>query len=86
MFLIDDLLTLPVKGFLGIFQKIHEMVEQELSDETHLREKLMSLRLRFELDEISEEEYNAAEKELLILLDAARGVEEEDKEEVSENG
>lgn len=86
MFLIDDLLTLPVKGFLGIFQKIHEMVEQELSDETHLREKLMSLRLRFELDEISEEEYNAAEKELLILLDAARGVEEEDKEEVSDNG
>jgi hypothetical protein len=82
MFLIDDLLTLPVKGFLGIFKKIHEMAEQELSDETYLLEKLMALRLRFELDEINEEEYNRQEKELLARLDAARGANEEDKEEV----
>ena len=82
MFLIDDLLTLPVKGFLGIFKKIHEMAEQELSDETYLLEKLMALRLRFELDEINEEEYNRQEKELLVRLDAARGANEEDKEEV----
>jgi len=76
MFLIDDLLALPVKGFLGIFKKIHEMAEQELSDETYLREKLMALRLRFELDEISEEEYSQQERELLARLDAARGVDE----------
>jgi len=82
MFLIDDLLTLPVKGFLGIFKKIHEMAEQELSDETYLLEKLMALRLRFELDEINEEEYNRQEKELLARSDAARGANEEDKEEV----
>jgi hypothetical protein len=82
MFLIDDLLTLPVKGFLGIFKKIHEMAEQELSDETYLLETLMALRLRFELDEINEEEYNRQEKELLARLDAARGANEEDEEEV----
>jgi hypothetical protein len=82
MFLIDDLLTLPVKGFLGIFKKIHEMAEQELSDETYLLEKLMALRLRFELDEINEEEYNRQEKELLARLDAARDANEEEKEEV----
>jgi hypothetical protein len=85
MLLIDDLLTLPVKGFWGIFKKIHEMVEQELSDETHIREKLMALRLRFELDEISEGEYNKQEKELLERLDAARGIDEEEKEEVCED-
>ena len=82
MFLIDDLLTLPVKGFLGIFKKIHEMAEQELSDQTYLLEKLMALRLRFELDEINEEEYDRQEKWLLARLDAARGANEEDKEEV----
>ena len=82
MFLIDDLLALPVKGFLGIFKKIHEMAEQELSDETYLLKKLMTLRLRFELDEINEEEYNRQEKELLARLDAARGANKEDKEEV----
>jgi hypothetical protein len=86
MFLIDDLLALPVKGFLGIFKKIHEMAEQESSDETYLLEKLMALRLRFELDEISEEEYSQQERELLFRLDAARGICEEEKEEVYEDG
>jgi hypothetical protein len=86
MLLIDDLLMLPVKGFLGIFKKIHEMVEQELSDETYLREKLMALRLRFELDEISEEEYSQQERELLERLDAARGVDEGEKGEVFNDG
>ncbi|MBM4349708.1 MAG: gas vesicle protein GvpG [Deltaproteobacteria bacterium] len=86
MLLIDDLLMLPVKGFLGIFKKIHEMVEQELSDETYLLEKMMALRLRFELDEISEEEYSQQERELLARLDAARGVDEAEKEEVFKYG
>jgi len=87
MFLVDDLLMLPVKGFLGIFKKIHEMAEKELSDETHIRQKLMTLRLRFELDEISEEEYNKQEKELLARLDAARGINEGvEEEEVHKDG
>lgn len=77
MLLIDDILILPVKGFLGIFKKIHEMVERELSDETYIREKLTALQLHFELDEISEEEYNRQEKELLARLDAIRSAEEE---------
>ncbi|MBI5038579.1 MAG: gas vesicle protein GvpG [Nitrospirae bacterium] len=77
MFLIDDLLMLPAKGFLGIFKKVHEMVEQELSDETYIREKLVALQLRFELDVISEEAYHRQEKELLARLDAIRSAEEE---------
>ena len=76
MFLIDTLLTLPVRGFLGIFTRIHEMAEQELSNEPYLLEKLMALRLRFELDEISEEEYSQQEREILARLDAVRGADE----------
>ena len=53
MFLIDDLLTLPVKGFLGIFKKIHEMAEQELSDENVSPGKADGFEFRFELDEIN---------------------------------
>lgn len=86
MFLVDDLLLLPLKGFMGIFKKIQEMAEMELFDEAHIRERLMTLRLRFELGEISEEEYNKQEKELLMLLDAVRGIEEEEKEEVCKYG
>jgi hypothetical protein len=77
MFLIDDLLLLPVKGFIGIFKKIHEMAEQELSSEDYIRERLMELQLRFELDEISEEEYTKQEKELIARLDAVRTAKEE---------
>lgn len=82
MLLIDDLLLLPVKGFFGILEKIHEMAEHELSDENYIRERLMELQLRFELDEIGEEAFNQQEKQLLARLDAARGANEEEKEEV----
>lgn len=73
MLLIDDLLSLPVKGFFGIFKKIHEMAERELSNKDYIRERLMELQLRFELDEINEEEYNRQEKELLDRLNRVLG-------------
>ena len=69
MFLIDDLLTLPLKGFFGIFKKIHEMVEQELSDETYIRGKLMELQMRFESGEINEKTLIEQERYLLARLE-----------------
>jgi len=77
VFLIDDLLLLPVRGFVGIFKKIHEMAEREVSDEDYIRERLMELQLKFELDEISEEEYTKQEKELMARLEAIRKAKEE---------
>lgn len=65
MFLIDDLLLAPVKGIIGLGKKINEMIERESSDEGRLKEKLMELQLQFEMDEVSEEEYQKQEKELL---------------------
>lgn len=78
MFLIDDLLLLPVKGFIGIFKKVQEMADRELSDEDYIRERLMELQLKFELDEIGEEEYIDQEKELMTRLDAIRKAKEEE--------
>lgn len=80
MLLIDDLLLLPFKGLVGIFEKIHEMADRELSDKSYIQERLMELQMRFELDEIGEEEYLKKEKELIALLDSIR-MAEEDKEE-----
>lgn len=77
MLLIDDLLLLPFKGFIGIFRKIHEMAEHELSDEEYIRDKVMELQLRFELDEISEEDYAEQEKELTAQWDIIRKAKEE---------
>ena len=78
MFLIDDILLAPLKGMIWLGKKINEVVEKEICDEGGIKEKLMELQLRFELDEISEEEYNKQEMELLARLDAIRKAKEEE--------
>ena len=77
MFLIDDIILLPIKPVIWIAQKINEVAERELSDEGRIKEKLMELQMRFELDEISEEEYKKQEKGLLVRLDTVRKTREE---------
>lgn len=72
MFLIDNLLLLPLKGMVWLGEKINEVAERELSDEGQIKDKLMELQLRFELDEINEEEYDKQEKEILDRLDTIR--------------
>lgn len=79
MFLIDDILLLPLKSVIWLGKKINEVAEKELTDEGPIKEKLMELQLRFELDEISEEEYNRQEQELLARLDAIRTAKENEE-------
>jgi hypothetical protein len=71
-----DLLTLPVtgpiKGVIWIAEKVTEQAEKELYDEDAVRGKLMELELRYDLGEISEEEYLAAEEALLERLRVIR--------------
>ena len=68
MFLIDDLILAPFKGILFLAGKINEVIEKETSDEGSVKERLMELQLKFEMDEINEEEYDKREDELLNLL------------------
>jgi hypothetical protein len=77
MLVVDDILLLPAKGLVGIFKKIHEMAKTELSDEKYTLEKLMELQLRYEMDEISEEEYNKEEAKLQAKLNEIREADEE---------
>ncbi len=72
MFLIDDILLAPLKGVVFLAEKINEIIEKEMSDEGTIKERLMALQLKFELDEIDEEEYDRREDELLKLLEVAR--------------
>lgn len=68
MFLIDDLILAPFKGILFLAGKINEVIEKETSDEGSIKERLMELQLKFEMDEINEEEYDRREDELLNIL------------------
>ncbi|MDP2930639.1 MAG: gas vesicle protein GvpG [bacterium] len=72
MFLIDDILLAPLKGVIFIAEKINEVIEKETSGEGAIKERLMALQLKFEMDEITEEEYDEREDELLKLLEKIR--------------
>ena len=68
MFLIDDLLLAPVNGFKFILGQIQKMADQELNDDTAIKEQLLELQMRLELDEISDEEFREREEELFARL------------------
>lgn len=70
MFLLDSILLAPVKGVIWLGKKVNEVGENKLYDEGSIKEELMALQLQFELDEISEREYDEKEKELFDRLDA----------------
>jgi hypothetical protein len=73
MLLLDDLLIgLPAKGLLGLFTKIYEMAESEITDESKIREELLQLQVLYETDQITEEEYQSKEAALLERLTLAR--------------
>jgi hypothetical protein len=78
MFLLDDILLAPLKGVIWLGKKVYEVGEKELNDTGRIKEDLMALQLRFELDEINEQEYNEKEKELLDRLDAITNAEEKE--------
>lgn len=72
MFLIDDLLMAPVNGFKFILGQIQKMADQELNDDTVIKEQLLELQMRKELDEISDEEFAEREADLFARLRAIR--------------
>jgi len=78
MFLIDSILLAPLKGVMWMGEKLGDMAQKELSDKGRIKEELMRLQLQFELDEISQAEYDQKENELLDRLDAITKTEEKE--------
>ena len=76
MFILDDILLAPLKGVLWLGKRLNEVAQKEVSDEGKIKEELMELQLRFELDEISDEEYDRRQKEVIARLDAVRKAKE----------
>jgi len=72
MFLIDDILLAPVSGFKFILGQIQKMADQELNDDTVIKEQLLELQMRLELDEITDAEYQEHEAELFARLRALK--------------
>ena len=69
---VDDVLLAPVTIPAWLCKKIHDVGETEMTDTGAVHEELLELQMRFELDEITEEEYQQKEAELLERLEAIR--------------
>ncbi|HWC77536.1 MAG TPA: gas vesicle protein GvpG [Blastocatellia bacterium] len=72
MFLIDDLLLAPISGFKFILGQLQKIADQELNDESVIKQQLLELQLRLELEEVSEEDYREQEAELFARLRAVK--------------
>lgn len=64
--------SVPVDGMLWLAKTIKEQAEAEYYDEGAVRGRLLELELKLDLGEISEEEYEVAEDQLLTLLTEIR--------------
>jgi hypothetical protein len=80
MFLIDDIVLAPLKGIIFIGNKIDELMQKEISDEGRIKERLMELQLKFEMDEITVEEYDKREEELLGMIERIRADKENNQQ------
>ena len=73
MFIIDDILLAPIKGVVYLAKKIQELGEEELEDTGEkLKRELLDFQMLFETDQISEEEYQKKEKDILERLEALK--------------
>ncbi|MBI2480553.1 MAG: gas vesicle protein GvpG [Planctomycetia bacterium] len=71
MFLIDDVLLAPLKGFASVCQKIYDAAQQDLDDqEKAIVEQLLHLHQQLEAGQISNEEFDPRETALLDRLEA----------------
>ncbi len=81
MGLLKHLLFWPVTGpsFLARFslEKVEEVVRQELTDDERIKEELLALQMKLELEEIDDAEYVAREAELMQQLRDVREWREE---------
>lgn len=70
MFLLDDILLMPAHGLLTVFRELDKAVHQEFANEGEaIRTELSELYMMLETGQITEEEFDRQEKELLDRLD-----------------
>jgi competence protein ComGF len=70
--ILDDVLLGPCKLVHWIGKKLYEHAEAEATEDSIVRQQLLELQMRFELDDISEDEYQKQEDMLMRRLDAIR--------------
>lgn len=66
------LLDSPISGLRFVLDKVATVADQQMNDETVLRERLLEAQMRLEMGEIPEEDFSAVEPDVLDRLREVR--------------
>ncbi|MBI1240589.1 gas vesicle protein GvpG [Umezakia ovalisporum] len=69
----------PISGVVWIAEQIQERANTEFDEQENLNKQLLALQLSFDMGEISEEEYEAQEEEILLRMQALEAESREDE-------
>lgn len=69
VFILDDVLMLPLKGGLALVKKIRDMADDELYDPERIKEDLARLNEEYEAGNIEKEKFQKVEAKLLKRLE-----------------
>lgn len=69
MFLIDDIILFPIKGIYHLARQVKEQAEEEFFDEAGTKHSLNELYMMLETGNITEEEFERREEELVTHLE-----------------
>lgn len=66
------LVSFPVKALIWLLEELRDRAEQELYDESKIRQELLELESRLKSGSISQEQYEVGEQALIDRLQEAR--------------
>lgn len=66
------LVTFPVNALIWLLEELRDRAEQELYDESKIRQELLELESRLKSGSISQEQYEVGEQALIDRLQEAR--------------
>lgn len=70
-------LSAPLGGIIWLGEQLLERANAELDDAQNLQKQLLALQLAFDIGELSEEEFEIQEEELLLKIQALEEAAEE---------
>jgi hypothetical protein len=70
-----------IDGLISFVSLIDEYIYNEIFDEKKLQQQMFEVRLKYEMDEISEEEYKEIKQHLEQRLQYTREMKQEEEEE-----
>ncbi|TVP66695.1 MAG: gas vesicle protein GvpG [Leptolyngbya sp. LCM1.Bin17] len=70
----------PVEGVSWIADKILEQADVATNDMESLQKQLLTLQMSFDMGDVSEEDFEAQEEEILLAMQAIEDEENEDEE------